>query len=131
MAIGTYPAYLRVVNNTPYNDEIVPVTMNVINAAPVANAQSVTTAEDTAKAITLTATDANGDILTYSIVTPPSHGILTGSAPDLIYTPTTNYHGPDSFTFKANDGTADSNIATISITVTQTHFLIFLPVIKR
>src|SRR5262249_18668693 len=33
------------------------------------------------------------------------------------YTPAANYHGPDSFTYKANDGTADSNLATVSITV--------------
>ena len=33
------------------------------------------------------------------------------------YTPAPNYHGPDSFTFKANDGTVDSNTATVAITV--------------
>jgi hypothetical protein len=131
MVIGTYPAYLRVVSNTPYNDEIVPVTLNVINAAPVADAQSVTTDDNTAKAIMLAATDANGDTLTYSVVAAPSHGILTGSAPALIYTPAVDYHGFDSFTFKANDGTADSNIATVSITVTQTHFVVFIPLVKR
>jgi len=88
------------------------------NTPPVADAQPVTTAEDTAKAITLTATDADSDPLTYSVVAAPSHGVLTGVAPALTYTPAANYNGPDSFTFKANDGTADSNIATVSITVT-------------
>ena len=33
------------------------------------------------------------------------------------YTPTTGYSGPDSFTYHANDGTADSNIVTVSLTV--------------
>ncbi len=42
---------------------------------------------------------------------------MTGTAPNLTYNPDTNYVGPDSFTFKANDGTIDSNIATVSITV--------------
>jgi hypothetical protein len=118
MAIGTYDAFLRVVNSTPYGDEILPITLDVVNSNPVANAQSVSTAEDTAKAITLTATDADGDVLTYSVVAQPLHGDLTGSAPALTYTPDAGYHGPDSFTFKANDGSADSNTAMVSITVT-------------
>ena len=33
------------------------------------------------------------------------------------YTPAANYNGPDSFTYKANDGAADSNVATVSLTV--------------
>ena len=42
---------------------------------------------------------------------------LSGTAPDLTYTPDPDYHGPDSFTFVANDGTVDSAAATVSITV--------------
>jgi serralysin len=120
MAAGTYNAFLRVVNSTPYGDEILPITLDVGNSAPVADAQSVTTDEDTAKAITLTATDADLDTLTYSVVAQPLHGDLTGTAPVLTYTPDADYNGPDSFTFKANDGAVDSNIATVSITVTAT-----------
>ncbi len=120
MSAGTYPGYLRVVNDTPYGVEIVPVTLTVTaNIAPVANNQSNSTAEDTAKAIALTASDADGDPLTYAVVAGPSHGALSGTAPNLTYTPAANYHGPDSFTFKANDGAADSNIATVSLTVTS------------
>ncbi|PYQ87457.1 MAG: adhesin, partial [Acidobacteria bacterium] len=100
------------------NVATVAITINAVNDAPVANAQSVTTAEDTAKAITLTASDVDGDALTYSIVSGPTHGALSGTAPNVTYTPAANYNGPDSFTFKANDGTADSAAATISITVT-------------
>src|SRR5438067_1880798 len=96
----------------------VSITVTAVDDAPVANAQSVTTAEDTAKAITLTASDVDGDALTYSIVSGPSHGSLSGAAPNVTYTPAANYNGRDSFTFKANDGTADSAAATISITVT-------------
>lgn len=86
--------------------------------APVAAGQSVSTLEDTAVNIVLTASDANGDLLTYAVVDGPSNGALSGEAPNLIYTPNANYNGPDSFTFKANDGTADSELATVSITVT-------------
>ena len=84
---------------------------------PVANSQAVTTNKNTAKAITLSASDPNNDPLTYSLLTQPTHGTITGVAPNLMYNPTTGYVGPDSFTFKANDGIADSNIATVSITV--------------
>ncbi len=62
--------------------------------------------------------DAEGDPLTAHLVGGPSHGTLTLSATgSFTYTPAANYNGPDSFTYKANDGTADSNIATVSITV--------------
>lgn len=91
------------------------------NSPPVATSQTVTTAAGSAKSITLAATDTNGDSLTYSIVTPPAHGALgplTGTPPTVTYTPTSGYSGSDSFTFKAHDGKADSNSATVSITVT-------------
>jgi hypothetical protein len=101
-----------------HDSVLIGLTLNKENSAPVASAQSITTAEDTAKSITLAASDADGDSLSYSIVSGPSHGTLAGSAPNVTYTPAANYNGPDSFTFKANDGTADSNVATVSITVT-------------
>jgi hypothetical protein len=84
---------------------------------PVADDQTVITNEDAPVAITLAAFDPNGDPLTYHIETAPAHGFLSGTPPDLIYTPADDYHGSDSFTFTANDGTADSNVATVSITV--------------
>ena len=100
------------------NVATVTITVTAVNDAPVAADQSVTTAEDTAKAITLVATDVEGDTLTYTVVAGPTHGTLSGTAPDLTYTPALNYTGSDSFTFKANDGTVDSNVATVTITVT-------------
>ncbi len=87
------------------------------NHPPMAEDQSVTTPEDTAVGITLTASDEDPDILTYSIVGGPSNGSLTGDLPNVTYTPNADYHGDDSFTFVANDGKDDSNIATVSITV--------------
>jgi hypothetical protein len=93
-------------------------TLPPVNNPPVAYDQSVTTAEDTPKGITLTASDPDSDPLTYFIVTGPSHGSLSGSPPSVTYTPNLNYNGADSFTFKAYDGQAYSNVATVSITVT-------------
>jgi len=96
------------------------VSMNVtpVNDAPVASAQSISTAEDVAKAILLSAADADENPLIYTVTTPPAHGSLTGTAPNLIYLPATNYNGSDSFAFKANDGTVDSGSALVSITIT-------------
>ena len=95
----------------------VTVTVNPVPDAPVAEGQDVSTDEDTATGITLVATDADGDSLTYDIVQQPSNGSLSGSPPNVTYAPNANYNGSDSFTFLANDGTVNSNTATVSITV--------------
>ncbi len=110
----TYKANDGTVDSSPAT---VNITVGAINDAPVAQGQSVATGEDTPKAIVLQATDTDSNSLTFAIVTPPSHGGLSGAAPNLTYTPAANYNGPDSFTFKANDGTVDSNTATVSISV--------------
>jgi len=100
------------------DEQSVTLTVTEVNVAPVAQDQSVTTPEDTALDITLVATDVDGNTLTYAIVAQPTHGTLTLVGNVATYTPALNYTGPDSFTFKANDGTVDSNVATVSITVT-------------
>jgi len=87
------------------------------NTEPVADDQAVSTDEDMAVAITLTGTDADGDPLSYTIVGGPYKGTLSGAAPNVTYTPDTDYNGADNFTFKVNDGSADGNVATVSITV--------------
>lgn len=89
-----------------------------VNQAPVANSHAVTTNEDTTVAIMLPASDADGDALTYTIVNGPSMGRLAGTAPSLIYTPHADVNGNDSFTFRVNDGQADSQTATVSISIT-------------
>ncbi len=87
------------------------------NQAPVAQNGNVTTNEEVAVAVALSASDADNDALTYSIVASPTKGTLTGAAPNLTYTPNANANGSDSFTFRAHDGQAYSNIATISIAI--------------
>ncbi|MHC4494635.1 MAG: Ig domain-containing protein, partial [Planctomycetota bacterium] len=95
------------------------VSINVTpNHAPMAELQTVATAEDTPAAVNLQGSDPDGDTVIYSIVTGPSHGTLSGKAPNLTYTPNRNFSGPDSFTFKVNDGTTDSVVTTVSITMT-------------
>jgi len=100
------------------------VTVLGVNDPPVARNDSYTTAEDT---LLIQATpgvlgnDSDSDtdsVLTAALVTSPAHGTLALSANgSFTYTPAANYHGPDSFTYKANDGAIDTNVATVSITV--------------
>jgi hypothetical protein len=68
--------------------------------------------------VVLTATDVDGNPLTFAVSNGPAHGTLSGVAPNLTYTPAPNYFGPDSFAFTANDGLATSAPASVSITVT-------------
>ncbi len=82
--------------------------------APVANGQTVTVDESSSVAVTLTADDA--DPLTYKVGNP-THGVLLGAPPMLTYSPDSGYFGTDSFTFVANDGLVDSNVATVDITI--------------
>ncbi|MGH2786088.1 MAG: Ig-like domain-containing protein [Actinomycetota bacterium] len=100
------------------------------NTPPTANATSAGTAQATPVGVTLTATDPENCELGFSIVQQPAHGSLgslgaqtcTVGSPNtdranVTYTPAAGFSGSDSFTFRANDGTANSNTATVSITV--------------
>ena len=102
---------------TDSNLAVINISISAVEDAPTANDQSVTTNEDTVIPITLAGSDVDGNNLTYTVLTQPTSGLLTGTAPNLTYTPNANFNGNDSFTFKVNDGTSDSNTATISITV--------------
>jgi hypothetical protein len=95
----------------------VSLSISVGNVAPTALAQTVSATEDTAKAITLAGSDPESSPLSYAVVTNPTKGTLAGTPPNLTYTPQLNYTGPDSFTFRVNDGTANSSAATVTINV--------------
>jgi hypothetical protein len=106
-------------NDTYIDSNIATVNINIStgNLAPIANNQSVSTNEDISKNITLTGSDPENAAITFTILDQPLHGILSGSVPDVVYTPNNNYNGDDHFTFKVNDGYLDSSIATVSITI--------------
>ena len=54
-----------------------------------------------------------------TLISGPTHGdLILNSDGSFTYTPAENYNGPDSFTYQANDGSLDSNIATVSLTIT-------------
>ncbi|MCK6470111.1 MAG: tandem-95 repeat protein [Planctomycetes bacterium] len=95
------------------------INIEVKATAPVAQGLDVplVVTRNTPRAIQLKVTNEGDEPLTYSVVVPPAHGTLSGTAPNLIYTPSAGYMGLDSFTFKANDGFLDSNLATIPLEV--------------
>src|SRR5207247_2290763 len=98
-------------------------TITGANDAPVAVNDSYTTPEDTTLNVTVPGvlandSDVDGDTLSAILVSQPSHGSLTlNSNGSFSYVPAANYNGTDSFTYKANDGQADSGIATVTITI--------------
>jgi VCBS repeat-containing protein len=90
------------------------------NTAPVASDDSYTTNEDTPLTgnVLSNDSDVDGTALTAVKVSDPAHGTLTlNSNGDFTYTPNANFFGADSFTYKANDVIADSNVVTVNITV--------------
>ena len=103
------------------NTATIAITITAVNDAPVAADGSLTTLEDTPASGTLVASDVDGDALTYAIVGNGTKGsaVITNAATGAFtYTPNPNANGTDTITFKANDGTVDSNTATVSITIT-------------
>jgi large repetitive protein len=103
------------------NISIVTITVNPINDAPIANNMNISTNRQIPISITLNATDVENNDLTYSIVSGPSSSV-GGSLGDIdgntvVYTAPNG--GTDSFTYKANDGLIDSNIATVNMTITS------------
>ncbi|MEK9696801.1 MAG: tandem-95 repeat protein, partial [Candidatus Poseidoniales archaeon] len=99
------------------NIATVTITISGVNDAPVTSNQTASTNEDTAVEITLNSTNVEGDELTYSIVSDVSNGATSLSGSTVTYTPDANFNGTDSFTFKVNDGTEDSNTSTVTITI--------------
>ena len=117
-------------NDGTDNSNTATVTINVgaappVNTPPVANNDAYNTAFETALNIAAPGvlandTDADGDALTAAQQSNPANGTATLNANgSFTYTPNAGFSGPDSFTYLANDGTDNSNIATVTVTVGQ------------
>jgi VCBS repeat-containing protein len=110
-------------SNGAVDTAIVTITVNAVNDAPVALNDAYATDEDTplnvaADGVLANDTDTEGDALTAVLDVDVSNGALTLNADGSFdYTPNADFNGVDSFTYHANDGTDDSNIATVTITV--------------
>jgi hypothetical protein len=99
------------------------VVLVTCNTPPVANDASATTNEDTSVTITLSGTDADGDCLTFSVVSGPSNGsvgavtFVNCTTSTVNYSPNANYFGSDSFVYQANDGNGGTDNATVAIAI--------------
>jgi Tol biopolymer transport system component len=101
------------------------IDVTPVDDAPVAFDSTLNVTEDTPASSVFSAADIDNLATMVTIVTPPAHGTVTipnpiGGALDGVaytYTPHANYHGPDSFTFRAGEGSLVSNIATITVSV--------------
>ena len=120
-------------NDGLFNSNAATVMIGVNESAPIANNDSYTISHGQTLSAPYTVnygypyiagvlandTDAEGDTLTGTVVTQPAHGTLTFSSNGTFtYTPTAGFVGIDSFTYKANDGVLNSNVATATISVT-------------
>ncbi|MHB8118413.1 MAG: Ig-like domain-containing protein [Methanothrix sp.] len=93
------------------------VAFDYLNQSSSVVVQRVVTGNDTAKFIKLTANDVNNDLLSYTIVSLPSHGNISGTGPNIIYVPDQGYVGNDSIVIGANDETGYLQNITVSIDV--------------
>ncbi len=96
------------------------VTVNAINDAPTAGADSATTNEDTAVIVTVLGNDSDpeSEPLNVSTVTQGANGTVTINGDNTVtYTPNANWNGADSFTYTISDGNGGTDTATVNITV--------------
>lgn len=121
LALGTYDITLEAVDSV--NNTATASVMITVVDMPIASADSYSTPEDTmltvdAPGVLGNDIDAEGDPLSAVLVSGVSSGTLTLNADgSFAYSPNANFSGADSFTYKANDGTSDSNVVTVSLTI--------------
>ncbi len=100
------------------------VNVTAVNDTPIAGHDSYSVQEDGTLTVDVSSgllandMEIDGDVSTVTLVTGPSHGTLTLNADgSFVYTPSADFSGTDTFTYKVNDGTVDSNVATVTLTV--------------
>ena len=94
------------------------ITVTAVNDAPIISVTAAQTSEDTAVALSMAASDVDGDALTWAVTTAPTRGTLQGTAPALTYVPQANWSGTDSITVSVTDPSGLSASTTLNITVT-------------
>jgi hypothetical protein len=122
--------FTYVVNDSTADSNLAMVTITVaaFNEVPVAHNDSYETIAIAGLVLTATApgilandTGANNQTLTPVIVTEPLFGTLTlNQDGSFEYAPLVNFSGTDSFSYRVSDGSADSNVAMVTIVVNST-----------
>ncbi|HMJ90325.1 MAG TPA: tandem-95 repeat protein, partial [Candidatus Acidoferrum sp.] len=126
---GVYSVTIRVTDDgtpAPLSDaKTFTIEVYELNTPPTAFSEAYATGEDTpltvsAPGVLANDTDLDGHALTAVLVNPPIRGTLTlNPNGSFIYTPTANVFGTDSFTYRANDGVANSPVVTVSLTISS------------
>src|SRR5439155_1127735 len=107
------------------NVATVTLTITAVNDAPLATGDNYSVDEDSvltvaAAGVLANDSDIDGNPLTAALVSGPTNGNLTLNANgSFTYKPNANFYGTDSFKYLANDGAADSNVATVTIAVNR------------
>ena len=94
------------------------LTVTPVNDAPVASNLTLSTTEDTPVGFTLPASDVDGDALTFVLTSSPAVGRLSGTIPNLTYTPGRDASGTESFGFTVRDAAGATSSGTVTITTT-------------
>ncbi|HIF9527288.1 TPA: Ig-like domain-containing protein, partial [Photobacterium damselae] len=114
-------SFTVVVDDSNGGTDTITVTVNVtpVNDAPVGEDVSAETQEETAVTGQLTATDVDGDNLTFKPGTNPENGSVTINADgSWEYVPNPDFNGEDSFTVVVDDGNGGSDTITVTVNVT-------------
>jgi uncharacterized protein (TIGR03382 family) len=95
----------------------VSITVSSVNDVPVASSQTLSTPMNTPVSITLAGLDADMDDVTFAIADAPEHGGISGSAPQITYSPDQDFAGTDRFTYSVSDGVSASTPVTVTLSV--------------
>ncbi len=114
---GTYYFVATAISGAGDESDVSNEVFQVMNTPPVAIPFVATVAEDNSTPIVLRGSDVDGDVLAFSVASGPANGTLSGTPPNLIYTPKPNFFGTDQFTFTVSDG-AENSSAAVTINVT-------------
>lgn len=117
---GSYASHFRYDTAIGYQTAIVGIRTATL---PLAISQSIKTSRSTPVGISVSTSSPKGAPLRYAVLSAPKHGRLSGRFPNLTYTPDADYVGTDRFTFQANDGSADTNTASVGITVEKKNLI--------
>ena len=117
---GSYTSHFRYDTAIGYQTAIVGIKAATL---PLAISQAIKTSRSTPVGISVSTSSLKGTMLRYTVVSAPKHGRLSGRFPNVTYTPDTDFVGTDRFTFQANDGTANTNTASVGITVEKKNYI--------